>query len=86
MGESFFATLECELLARRRCHSPTEANGGFRHIEAGTTRPAAIPISAIYSTSTFFSRCVIRFLFGAENKAGGRETHNPSPHYTPTKY
>ena len=34
MAESFFATLECELIDRRRWHSPAEARPAiFRYIE-----------------------------------------------------
>jgi len=34
MAESFFATLECELLDRRRFHTPTEARHAiFRFVE-----------------------------------------------------
>ena len=48
MCESFFATLECELLARRRCKTQSEARMAvFEFIGGGTTPIAAIPRSTI---------------------------------------
>ena len=46
--ESFFATLECELLDRHRFRTQVEARlAVFDFIEAGTTRGAVIPHSSI---------------------------------------
>jgi putative transposase len=43
LGESFFATLECELLDRRRFATQVEARlAVFEFIEGGTTRIVAI--------------------------------------------
>ena len=58
MCESLFATLECELLARRRFTSQAEARMTvFSYIEGGTIPPAAIPASAIYPLSLTRRRC-----------------------------
>jgi transposase InsO family protein len=47
MAESFFSTLECELLARRKFASKAEARMAcFSYIEAGTTRSGCTPGSA----------------------------------------
>ena len=59
MCESFFATLECELLARRRFGSQAEARMAvFRFIEGWSTiRPGSIPPSAIYRQLLMKRRC-----------------------------
>jgi hypothetical protein len=58
MCESFFATLECELLARRRFISQAEARMAiFSYIEGWYIPPVAIPASAIYPQSPTRRRC-----------------------------
>jgi putative transposase len=58
MCESFFATLECELLARRRFTSQAEARMAVSAtLRAGTIPFAATPVSAIYLRSPMRPRC-----------------------------
>ena len=58
MCETFLATLECELLGRRRFTSQAEARMAvFSYIRDGTIPPAAILASAIYPQSPMRCRC-----------------------------
>src|ERR1700737_1726646 len=58
MCESFFATLECELLARRRFTSQAEARMAvFSYIEGGTIPLVATPASAISPQLPMRRRC-----------------------------
>ena len=59
MCESFFATLECELLARQRFSSQAEARMAFFSFVEGWSQPtpACAPPSATAPRSPSSSRC-----------------------------
>jgi putative transposase len=60
MAESFFASLECELLAKRRFRNQTEAKlAVFEYIEDGTTR-SAYPALGYLSPVNFERRYAVQ--------------------------
>ncbi len=71
MAESFFSTLECELLARRRFHSRPEARMAlFSYLEGSTTRCGDTPPWATAHP---------RLRTGAPPKTRNRDPAQPSP-------
>ena len=78
MCESFFATLECELLNRQNCKTQVEARMAvFDFIEVGTTRIAAIPRSTISRRSTTKGVIQPRLISAAQHRLRNRGRSPP---------